>query len=232
MNRRRALFALGGTLSFVAGRRALRGPSEKIAVRIWSTEGAASYPTSEIRAAQYVRRVLEAAGRRPEVSFGERPLRFEAAERAVERRAWPKRVVEGVVGSAPLDPVEGVNVLLTDGNVTGETAGYAFDHVAAVPGAELLARAPPAEESPPVVDYTAPAAVAHLLIHELGHALGLDHGHGSVSVTDSTVTATPMVSGYAWDSADSADARRRRLAMRFSRGAERVIRSYRGGLLP
>jgi hypothetical protein len=248
VKRRDVLFGAGAVLSLGVVGRAARPPPDTFAVKLWFTDEAAAYPTCRDRATGYLRRVLTLAGFDVEFSYGDRPLRFEADDRRVERECWPRRVVTSVAGTGDVDPVRDVNLLVTDGTVSGSTVGYAYDHVAAVPGARFLAASPPADEVPAVVDYSVPAAVAQLLVHEVGHALGLDHGHGSVDVDETAVTASPMVSGYAWkeDGGGSGgdplhgsgrtaagppvENRTRRLSMRFSASAERALRSYRGGL--
>lgn len=233
-------------MSFGVARRAGRPPPEALAVKLWLTDEAAAYSACRDRAAGYLRRALTPAGFDVEVSYGGRPLRFEAADRRIERTVWPRRVLASVAGTGGIDPVRDVNLLVTDGTVSGPTVGYAYDHVATVPGARFLAASPPADTAPAVVDYSAPTAVAQLLVHEVGHALGLDHDHGSVDVDETAVTASPMVSGYAWGangvraeflqgSGGTATRppvgdRSRRLSMQFSASAERALRSYRGGL--
>lgn len=246
MKRRSVLFGAGAVLSLgLAGRRA-RPPPDKLRIKVWLTDGAAAHPACRERAAEYIRQALAPTDHDIELSYGESTLQFEASDRRVEREAWPRRVLEGVAGAGAIAPVRDVNLLVTDGTVTGSTVGYAYDHVAAVPGARFLAEVAPAEETPSVVDYSVPAAVTQLLVHEVGHALGLAHSHGSVTVDDSTITASPMVSGYAWapdevrtgqlgtlecgGRGSKVQHRQRRLSMQFSACAERALRSYRGGL--
>jgi hypothetical protein len=246
VKRRTVLSGVSAVLSLGLADRTTRSPAAPLTVRIWQTEGAANQPTSRERAAGYVRAALTATGQEVDLSFGDEPLQFEASDRHVEREAWPKRVLAGVADGSSVEPVRDVNLLLTDGAVSRPTAGYAYDHVAAVPGARFLRELPPAEASPPVVDYSPPTAVAQLLVHEVGHALGLAHHPGSITADDETVTVSPMVGGYAWapetvrsdqlpagicrgESVKVQD-RRRRLSMRFAPCAERAIQSYRGGL--
>lgn len=162
-----------------------------------------------------------------------------AADRAIERSAWPRRVTAGLAGLSSIDPVADANVLLTDGRVTGRTAGYAYDHVAAVPGARFLAEMP---RNGMAFDYSVPAAVAQLLLHEVGHALGLDHGHGAVTRDGRRVTVSPMIGGYAWtagrarrpricgDDPAAIDGLERRVSLRYSPCGEAALGSYRGGL--
>lgn len=240
------LLGAGGVLSLGLAGWETRPPPDKLRIRVWLTDGAAAHPACRERAAGYVRQALAPTDHDIELSYGEATLRFEASDRRVEREAWPRRVFEGHAGIASIDPVRDVNLLLTDGAVSRPSAGYAFDNIAAVPGARFLAEVAPAAETPSVVDYSVPAAVTQLLVHEVGHALGLAHSHGSVTVDDSTITASPMVSGYAWapdevrtDQLGTLECggrdskvqhRQRRLSMQFSACAERALRSYRGGL--
>lgn len=213
-----------------------------IDAKIWLTEGAAAHPRCRERAAGYVRQAVEGAGVPLQVAFGETTVHpGDRSARATERRFWPQQVIQGGAGLAGISPVSGVNLLVTDGEAHRPTAGYAYPHIAAVPGAKYLAEMGPADEAPGVFPYTVRAAVTQLLLHEVGHALGLDHDHGAVTVGEETVTATPMVGGYAWMSGYGGRTHRsacgdllpgdldgtRQLSMTFSDCAARAIRGPR-----
>lgn len=199
MKRRSLLLGVGALASWRLAGAATDVPPDRLVVKIWLTDGAASQPASRDRAAVYVRRALEGVGAAATVSFGGTvPRSGGLTDRDLERRVWPRRVVSGALGASDLEPVDDVNLLLTDGDVHRPTAGFAYPHIAAVPGASLLAEAAPPDEEPTVVPYSTRTAVVQLLLHEVGHALGLGHRDGAVTVDDGSVIASPMVGGYAW----------------------------------
>lgn len=113
-------------------------------------------------------------------------------------------VVAGGLGQRDLEPVADVNVLVTDGRMEVAPTGYGVSHIASVGGARHIAALEPFEESLVdgtrwIVPNTAPTRTMQVLVHEIGHALGLDHEHGVAIRTDDAVTAMPMLSSYAWD---------------------------------
>lgn len=245
MKRRHVLFSAATVLSIGLSDRVCVPRDRRLSIRIWLTEEAAAYPGCRPIVETYLRGALDRVGPGSEITFGEPLQQFSEPDRKVERVAWPRRVMAGLVGLEAVDPAKDVNLLITDGAAAGDTAGYAYNHIATVPGARYLAEMP-ASESMAVVDYSTPAAVTQLLLHEVGHALGLDHRHGSVTSDETAVTASPMISGYAWTperirrhrfdgrSCNGGDlptsTKARRLSMQYSRCAAAGIRSYRGGL--
>lgn len=203
MKRRAFLGGAGAALSAgLVGRTAL-GRSEELHVRVWFSTAADEYDAVRARVRGYLRAALEPPVDRLRVELVENPVALPAeGGRQVLARHWLGRVVRGAGGLGDVDPVGGVNLLVTDGDPTAQPAGFARPHVAATTGAAALSRLPPAETSPAAVDYSIRAAAAQLLLHECGHALGLSHGHGSATEDGTSVSASPMVGSYLWAGED------------------------------
>lgn len=239
-------------LSGVAGAFGLAGyrrlPRERtLDVRVWVTEDAAGYDDLWPRVREYVGAALRAAHDSVRVGFGGRvAVDEDHGYRVVASGEWPGRVAAGRVGLGDLASVDDVNLLVTDGDsATTPSAAGALDF-AAVSGARHVARMPPAAECPAVVDVDLPALATQILLHDVGHALGLGHADGTVTGGDRPVVS-PMVSAYAWadattrarrlhgdwarcgDVGRTVDPDRARLSLHFSACAARRIRSYRGG---
>lgn len=201
MDRRAFLGTLGAAISAgLLGRRAL-AVDDPLVVRVWTSERAAAHDEVGERVRGYLRAALEPAVGAVEVQLAADRVALPREDgRAVLARRWPRLVLEGAGGLRGIDPVGGVNLLVTDGDPTSRPAGFARPHVAASTGAAAISRMDPAAETPPTVPYSVPAAATQLLLHECGHALGLDHDHGAAYEADGAVVATPMVSSYLWAS--------------------------------
>jgi len=196
--------ATGGIVSTGALR-----TGDPLRVRVWFSERAAEYDGLGARVEGYLSAALSEADTDVVISTDGPTVSLPAEDgKAVLARRWPRLVVEGGAGLSDVDPTAGVNLLVTDGDPTKQPAGFARPRVAASTGARYVSRMAPAEESPAAVPYTTAAAATQLLLHECGHALGLGHGHGSATVTDEAVVASPMVGSYLWR---GRNARRRHL---------------------
>lgn len=199
MNRRSFLGSVGATASLGVAGTTLTLLSDRLSVRVWFSDAAAEYEGLEERIEGYLGAALEPAVGEVAISFAESSVSLPSEDdRDVLADQWPKTVLGGVVGLADVDPVSGVNLLVTDGDPTRQPSGFARPRVAATTGARYVASMPPAEETPAAVPYSLEAASTQLLLHECGHALGIGHDHGSVVVRDGAVVASPMVSSYYW----------------------------------
>ena len=199
MNRRAFLGGVSAALGLgVAGRRATSRP-DPVVVRVWFTDAAASHDALAERVEGYLGAALEAVldAVSVEVASSTVALAHEGGKASLGVD-WPVTVAEGLVGLAEVDPVGDVNLLVTDGDPRRQPAGYARPRVAAATGGAYIARMGPAAETPPVVPYSLPAAATQLLLHEVGHALGATHDHGSAWREGDALAASPMVGSYLW----------------------------------
>ncbi len=184
----------------VAGRRAASTP-DALVVRVWFSESAATHDALEDRVEGYLGGALDEALDAATVEFAPSTVALpHEGGKASLGRDWPMRVAEGLVGLGEVDPVGDVNLLVTDGDPRRQPAGYARPHVAAATGGAYIARMPPVEERPTVVPYSVPAAATQLLLHEVGHALGATHAHGTARREGDALVASPMVGSYLWAS--------------------------------
>lgn len=250
MGRRRFLLSLGTAGAFgLAGYD--RRPAERtLDVRVWVTEAAATHDALWPRVRGYLGRALRAAHDSVEVGFGGRvAVDEDHGYRVVASGEWPGRVAAGTVGLGDVAAVDDVNLLITDGSIARTPSAAGALNFAAVGGARHVARMPPVEDCPAVVDVGRPALATQVLLHDVGHALGLGHEDGHVGTGDRPVVS-PMVSGYAWADAETRErhldferqscgdpvrtvaADRARLALRYSACAAERIATYRGGPLP
>ncbi|MFB6150637.1 MAG: peptidase M10A and M12B matrixin and adamalysin [Haloarculaceae archaeon] len=180
---------------------AIAAPDGQILVRVWASDRAAERDGLEPRVRGYLHAALDPVVEVVGVQFSERTVSLPAETgREVLSQRWPRIVAEGAAGLRELDPIAGVNLLVTDGDPRTRPAGFARPQVAATTGAKQLAAMPPADEAPAVVRYSVRAAATQLLLHECGHALGLSHDHGSANAANDAVVASPMVSSYLWKS--------------------------------
>jgi hypothetical protein len=201
VNRRAFLAGAGATLSLgLVGEQSVQ-PPEPTVVRVWFSEAAATYDGLAANVEGYLGAALEPAIAPVEFDFVSQPLSISAeGGRSVLGTHWPARVFSGAVRTGGVDPVDGVNLLVTDGDPTKQPSGFARPHVAAATGAESIARMPPVDDTPTVVPYSVRAAATQVVLHEVAHALGADHEHGAVRRTEDALVASPMIGSYLWAS--------------------------------
>lgn len=246
MHRRTFLAGAGlsgslGTLHYTT-----RDPAEALEVRFWLSEQASAYRSIAETITAYLEWALAYDFWRVSVSYGGVvSVEDEQGAHPVQSGRWPTRLGAGVAGVGSAEPARDVNLLVTDGSMRRAPTGYAMPHVASVGGARHLEKLEPPDwgtngERP----YDRPNFSMQVLLHEVGHTLGLRHEHGMVYRSGARTVATPMVSAYAWDSDFHAEeslcgepyerrfAGKRAISMRFSDCARSRLEDYSGGLIP
>ncbi|MFC5972175.1 peptidase M10A and M12B matrixin and adamalysin [Halomarina salina] len=199
MRRRSLLLKLGaaGAVGSAGVAATLVGDIE---VRWWATPKAAQHSGLRRRVEAYLEHGFDDGRLSMDVSYGGvTSFPTENAYRLVTGGAWPRRLLSSVTDGT-VDPVDGVNLLVTDSSMRRAPTGAGIPYVAAVGGARHIVRAPDPDESDAVVPDRLSTRTVQILLHECGHALGLRHDHGSIREADTAAVVSPMVSGYAWAS--------------------------------
>ncbi|ELY67104.1 hypothetical protein C489_11590 [Natrinema versiforme JCM 10478] len=242
------LGTVGSAASLTTLAYATRDPSETLAVRIWFSERAAGYDGVGDRVHEYLGATLALEHWKLEVSLGGSvSVSTEDAARLTARGEWPTAVAAGALDRRDLEPVADANLLVTDGGMERAPTGYGIPHIASVGGARHIAALEPFDElagddARSIVPYATPTRSIQVLVHEIGHALGLEHDHGVAFRDGEAVIPTPMLGSYVWDPAYETDRphcgaaipntenRTRKLSLAFSSCARRDLATYEGGL--
>lgn len=245
MNRRTFLAGVGSAASLGVVFSRTRDAVDGIAIRFWLSEAADEYDAVGDRVRSYLEFAFDLEFWSVDVSYGGVvAVETEDGYDATMSGEWPSTVAAGAGGLGSVDPVRDVNLLVTDGQIRTAPTGAGVPHVASVGGAAAVGSLPPVDERPSVVPYSTPDRVMQVVVHEVGHALGLDHEHGVAVRRGDAVVATPMLSAYAWDADYDADrshcgsaypdteGRDRALTYEFSSCAKERLREYSGGFVP
>lgn len=238
-----------GTLAY-----ATRESVDTLEIRTWLSERAAGYDGVTERIHEYIERIFDLEYWSLELSSGGTvEVSTENGARVTSDGEWPTALAAGAIDRRGISPVSDVNLLVTDGQMQTAPTGYGLPHVASVGGARHIAAlesfddllsSPDADADRWIVPSEESIRTMHVLVHEIGHALGLEHDHGVAYRYGDAIVATPMLSSYAWTSGHDGDRSQcgttypdpagleRALSLAFSPCARRELADYSGGLFP
>lgn len=244
MKRRTLLGSVGSIASLGTIGYTSRDAVDSIDVRFWLSDRAAAYDGVAERVTEYLSFAFDLEFWDVDVSYGGVvDVETENGYDVTSNGEWPAKLLGGYA-RREVEPVGDVNLLVTDGQMHTTPTGIGYPHVASVGGARHIASLPPIDPDSAVVPYSTPHRVMQVVVHEAGHALGLDHDHGVAYNRDGATVATPMLSAYAWSPDYDGDRSscgvayadvhqaNRKLSYSFSGCARRTLREYSGGYTP
>ncbi|WP_436347920.1 peptidase M10A and M12B matrixin and adamalysin [Natronorubrum sp. FCH18a] len=238
-----------GTLAY-----ATRDPVETLEIRVWLSDRAASYGAVIDRIHEYLERIFDLEYWSLDLSSGGVvDVSTENGATVTSGGEWPAALAAGAMDRRDLSPASDVNLLVTDGQMKEAPTGYGIPHAASVGGARHIAAldsfddvlsSPEADADRWIVPNGPATRTMQVLVHEIGHAMGLQHDHGVAYRYGDAVVSTPMLGSYAWSSDYDGDRSRcgmaypdpadldRKLSLAFSPCARRELADYSGGYLP
>ncbi|RZV10849.1 hypothetical protein BDK88_2048 [Natrinema hispanicum] len=196
VNRRAFLGTVGSTVSLGTLAYTTRGASDTLEIRVWLSEQATTYDGVAERIREYLTATLSLEYWTLAVSTGGTvSVSSEDAARLTSRGEWPMAVATGALGGRELEP--GLRTS-TCWSRTGawkrhppatafHTSHRSVERDISLPSSrsKRLVDDGPRSISP----NTMPAHTMHVLLHEIGHALGLGHKHGTAFVDGDTVVS-------------------------------------------
>ena len=229
-----------------------RESADTLEIGVWLSTGAARYEGVGERIRDYLEPIFDLGFWTLDLSIGGTvDVSTEDGARVTSHGEWPLTLAAGAVGRE-FTPAADVNLLVTDGQMQRGPTGYGYPHVASVGGARHLAALEPFDDLLAaqavdadrwIVPNETPTRSLQILVHEIGHALGLDHAHGRSFRDRDAIVATPMLSSYAWNGDSDVErsacgapypnpgARKRKLSFRFSDCARRELATYDGSVI-
>ena len=169
---------------------------DTVRIRYWLSEKAAEYDIHH-PIKEYVGEAFAPMFESVDVTYGGAlAVTTEHGYHVSKVGEWPLNLLRSE--SKGLDTVRDANILITDGPLGPDPLGIARFTFASLGGARHIENAPDRDDIEDVVEFDSSLFVLQVLLHEIGHTLGLHHEHGTIDRVSDGIVASPMVSAYAW----------------------------------